>query len=464
MFTSLRAVGLLPSLPISARILRHISGTEQPLAIFPRSTKPQRPIGTFLKPSTATTVRSGALTDTVPLIDLEHVGPWGELVKNEVENLTGTRIKFNQDQLITTKLRPYLQKTILLPEGPDWHGSPEWLSLNVNKDLIRPKLLFYIFQNTNYIKLAPYFSTGKEHPRISLDILNRMTIPQLALDEQDEILRELDPLYEEAASARAKVSRIREAIDPYFEARFGLDPHEINPSSEKKGLQVALSQIAEGKDLRFSYRYHSPSVRMARTKLAKLSRYRLRELLSEPAVLGDSISPEDYDSSTGYTYASMVAVKRWRFETSELNDVSEEYYNLHSQKHLQRGDVVMARSGEGTIGKVGWVDTQVKSVCADFVIRIRPDPKRLLPGFLYFILMSSYYQHLVYGEKKGLGNNTNIFPNQLHDFPIIEASVSEQEKIVASLMDVVAVSDQNMQTAITLEEQIDRRLCEAMSR
>lgn len=33
-------------------------------------------------------------------------------------------------------------------------------------------------------------------------------------------------------------------------------------------------------------------------------------------------------------------------------------------------------------------------------------------------------------NKKGLGNNTNIFPNNLQDFPFPDLSLTEQEKIV----------------------------------
>ena len=36
-------------------------------------------------------------------------------------------------------------------------------------------------------------------------------------------------------------------------------------------------------------------------------------------------------------------------------------------------------------------------------------------------------------NKKGLGNNTNIFPNQLMEFPIIDISVEKQKKIVKEI-------------------------------
>ena len=90
----------------------------------------------------------------------------------------------------------------------------------------------------------------------------------------------------------------------------------------------------------------------------------------------------------------------------------------------------MARSGEGTIGKVALVPKDVEGICADFTMRVRFDPKLCLPDFAHFYLMSKYFQHAVYGEKKGLGNNTNIFPVQLREMPFIDIPLMEQRTVV----------------------------------
>ena len=42
---------------------------------------------------------------------------------------------------------------------------------------------------------------------------------------------------------------------------------------------------------------------------------------------------------------------------------------------------------------------------------------------------------MIESNKKGLGNNTNIFPSQIREFPLPDISISEQEKIVSKLKD-----------------------------
>lgn len=189
----------------------------------------------------------------------------------------------------------------------------------------------------------------------------------------------------------------------------------------------------------------------------------MRDFLSGPAVLGDSVSPENYDSGSGRLYLSMVAVKHWRLDTSNLNEISEDYYQEHASKGVLAGDVLMARSGEGTIGKVGYALSDTGGICADFMIRMRPKSDIIRPAFLYYSLVSNYYQRLIYGEKKGLGNNTNIFPNQIHEFPIIDVCIADQDTIIRDLNAIVAKFDADILKARRLRNEIEFHLVKAMS-
>ena len=52
------------------------------------------------------------------------------------------------------------------------------------------------------------------------------------------------------------------------------------------------------------------------------------------------------------------------------------------------------------------------------------------------MLMSAHYQTLISAEKKGLGNNTNIFPIQIDAFPMINADLNVQGEIVRDIGEV----------------------------
>jgi type I restriction enzyme S subunit len=402
------------------------------------------------------------LDEPALLIDLENVGPYGEITSPAtVDAIGSSRVRFQQDQLITTQLRPYLLKVTAPPANAI--GSPEWISLRLNEDLIRPRFLFYLLTTARYSSLATTLSSGKQHPRISADTLRAIEIPSLSLREQDELIAELDPLLAESFELLNGLEGIRGVIDRVFLAEFGLDPGDLTRLPADRSFAVRLADVAANRDARFSYKYHSPSVKRAIERLSALPHRPLREVLAEPACLGDSVSPDDYRQGTGRYYVSMVALKRWSFEVDGLAEVSDDYYDQHTLKHVEPDDILMARSGEGTIGKVALVPEGVSGVCADFVIRMRPNRSEIRPGFLRYCLTSSFYQHVIYGEKKGLGNNTNIFPNQLHEFPLISVSLEDQERICRELDAALLASEQALAAAKTLRSDIQDILENALT-
>ena len=76
-------------------------------------------------------------------------------------------------------------------------------------------------------------------------------------------------------------------------------------------------------------------------------------------------------------------------------------------------------------------DEEINGIFADFTQRIR------LSGFdplcAYYYFRSEFFQYLVYTHKKGLGNNTNIFPSQIREFPIPNWDSQKQAQVVEKI-------------------------------
>lgn len=71
-------------------------------------------------------------------------------------------------------------------------------------------------------------------------------------------------------------------------------------------------------------------------------------------------------------------------------------------------------------------------MCADFIIRIRLK-EDVNKKFMYYYMRSFLFQLYVEREKKGLGNNTNIFPKQINRIPVVCMSQKQQHRIVSIL-------------------------------
>ena len=176
--------------------------------------------------------------------------------------------------------------------------------------------------------------------------------------------------------------------------------------------------------------------------------------MAEPIVLGASISPGDYSEDGEYQYISMATIKNWIFDSESANYVSKEYSDSKVAKTVRKNDIILARSGEGTIGKVALIDDDnVNGVFADFTMRIRL--KDYNPEFAYYYFRTSYFQYLIEIYKKGLGNNTNIFPIVIQDFPLIDISLDEQQRIVDEIHSEIAKQEDIKKQIADLRNQID---------
>lgn len=190
-------------------------------------------------------------------------------------------------------------------------------------------------------------------------------------------------------------------------------------------------------------------------ELNRLTTKRIKHFLSEPIVLGASVSPSDYDNSGDYCYISMATIKTWRFDEKGANTVSNSYAELKLAKTVRKNDIILTRSGEGTIGKVALIeDEDLKGIFADFTMRIRL--KDYNPEFAYYYFRTTFFQYLIEIYKKGLGNDTNIFPIVVREFPFIDISTSEQDRIVEEIHAEIAQQEKLKADISELQKQIDQ--------
>ena len=381
-YSSLARVARLPALRTGAPALRHLARDGDIWSLVPESALPQASIGELSLPLTSSVVKKGLLNEAASQIDLEHVGRWGVVSSyTEVTEVGSDKLRFGNADLLTTKLRPYLGKTIL-NTFEDAIGTTEWIPLRIDPQRLRPKLLFHLMQTTRYKDLASLFMSGKEHPRISPDMLARFRVPlPPSLDDQDALVAQLDAMDAEARTIEEQIGSPQRVVSEAFERHFGLSLDDLAAMREKTMSFLGLVDCAGNRDARFSFKFHCPSGKFAADRIRALTSKRLRDYIQEPIVLGASVSPNDYTEGTGKLYASMATLKRWAFDAEAANEVSNDYTSSNAAKAFTKDDILMARSGEGTIGKLALIGDDVEGICADFTMRIRVNASKLLPAF-----------------------------------------------------------------------------------
>jgi type I restriction enzyme S subunit len=155
-------------------------------------------------------------------------------------------------------------------------------------------------------------------------------------------------------------------------------------------------------------------------------------VLEMPITDGPHETPKLFDDGIPFISAEAVSGGEIDFE-QKRGYISEEYYHECCKKYIpQRDDIYMIKSG-ATTGRIAMVKTdEVFTIWSPLAV-FRADNKRITPQFLFYALMSDYYQRQVqlnwsYGTQQNIGMRT------LEKLKIALPPIDEQEKIVTEIV------------------------------
>jgi len=356
--------------------------------------------------------------------------------KEEEENYykkieKGDIICAEKNNILIAKVRPNLKKYVLMDgENQKYFYTSAFVHL-VPKRL--NKILYYSFRTIFYENLIAISRQGKGYPTLKENDFYYLKFDKKIIDKlskkQDQIIAEIEPIEKKIKELKSQITPPQEIINKVFVREFKFDLKKFEELKKIKNYYLELSKFADNRDIRQSVKFHREGGAFVISQLKKVTDKRIKHFLAEPIVLGKGVSPSNYDDNGDYFYISMANIKNWKFESDDTRLVSREYSRKNLNKTVSKDDILIARSGEGTIGKVAVIDDEdIQGIFADFTMRIRL--KNYNPLFAYYYFRTDYFQYLIEVNKKGLGNNTNIFPGQIQEFPMIDIPLKSQQKIV----------------------------------
>lgn len=312
--------------------------------------------------------------------------------------------------------------------------------IRVNKDLLLEKYLVLYMQSSLCKDYFRSVETGKTIKNLAQSYISNMPVFVPSKNVQTDIIKKATPILDDIQTLKTTVIPISAIIDKVMETYFKYDYDKFN-SLKKKIFSSSLSQYGNNVDIRFSAKFHRPAGEFVYQELLSRPNKKIKKCLIIPMITGQGIETTDYDESGNYAYISMADISSWELDIPNIKYVSDDYAMRKLTKKIKGlktpvsteiaiNDIVMMRSGEGGIGKVAVIKDDVKGIFCDFIIRMRFDESVINPEFAYLYFRSQYFQYLIEINKKGLGNNTNIFPNQVQEFPIPDIELSEQQKII----------------------------------
>ena len=343
----------------------------------------------------------------------------------------GDIIKAKENDILLSKVRPNLKKYILInSDNKDFYYTSAFIHLKPKK---LNKILYYALRSIFHEGLIAISRQGKGYPTLKEDDFYYLKFDKSIIDKfiekENQIVDQIEPIEKKTKVLKAEIEQPQEIINRVFAREFGFNLKKFEELRKIKNYYLNLSSFANNKDIRQSVKFHREAGQFIIKELKKITNKKIKDFISEPIVLGKGISPLNYDDNGDYFYISMANIKNWKFESEDSKLVSVEYANQNQNKTIAKDDILIARSGEGTIGKVAIInDERLKGIFADFTMRIRLTNYN--PLFAYYYFRTEYFQYLIEVNKKGLGNNTNIFPSQIQELPMIDIDLKAQQKIV----------------------------------
>jgi restriction endonuclease S subunit len=239
--------------------------------------------------------------------------------------------------------------------------------------------------------------------------LAALRLPELAQDQQHEVLRKVIAVETKISAARARLRQPTDIINEILCEAFGYPLSEHRQRERERQFTRQVSDFGTGFTLRSSVKFHHPDYELTDTFFTRVRHERVKAYLAVPIRLGVTLTRDAMADDGEAFYVHPNSLKRQkRIDPKDCHRITLDYYEKNrGRSGLRVGDVLINRSGEA-LGKVGLFDSDEPCLFSDFTMRVRFNDK-MNPLFAWYFFRSLIFQSQVEREKRGL-SLPNIFP------------------------------------------------------
>lgn len=157
-------------------------------------------------------------------VGFEHINPVSIYLTShgEINSVVSAKAKFNKGNILYGKIRPYLRKSVIAPEGG--LCSSDLIVLEVNPD-ISPVVIATILTSSYFSRIAMNSAKGTKMPRADWSVLKITKIPKIYKDKSDNFCKIFESVFTQRKIFEKKIkqlSRIRNSIVSGVEVLNGL--------------------------------------------------------------------------------------------------------------------------------------------------------------------------------------------------------------------------------------------------
>lgn len=270
------------------------------------------------------------------------------------DDLNGSIIQFDTDNVLYSKLRPNLNKVVIPDRGG--FATSEMLPLKPNASVLCREYLAAYLRSDSFVSWAVSKTAGAKMPRLGTKVLLDKEIPLPPLEEQRRIADLLDKVSDLIAKRRVQLDK----LDLLVKARF-VEIFENGPKTEK----VLLGDI------------------------------------SEFVTVGIANSATHAYAKSGVAMLRNQNIKENYLDDSDLIFIKKEFADKYKTKSLKKNDILVIRTGYPGIACLVPAQYEGAQTFTTLIVRLK-DCSRINPNFICHYINSSHGKAYVEGTKVGV--------------------------------------------------------------
>lgn len=432
--------------------------------LFPRAKVECHTFKYALLPFNRRVAKKGELDTELELIELDDVEKaTGQILSSSrVTELQSAKLLFGTADVLTTRLRPNLGKTILNDQSRVLGGTTEWIPLKLNYERLHPLVAKWYLLSSRYVNNAGRLLSGKEHPRVDESDIFALRIPFPSKAVQQSLVKKISAIETEISKARIGLRDQQSVIDEVICSEFRYPLREHLEREREKEFIAPFHAMTAAFTLRSSAKFHHPSFDLITQFFAHTPYERVKRFLSVPIRLGATAKKGDFVEDGAAYYVHPGATKRQAvIAIEDCYQVPEEFYAATQRRFgLRREDVIINRSGEA-LGKVAFWDSDEPAVASDFTMRVRFDKARMNPRFSWYFFRSVIFQAQIQRELRG-SSVPNIFPPEVEQMIVVSCEKARQDEIADSISAELQRRDGTLQSIVSGQAKIAALIDEAI--
>ena len=363
-----------------------------------------------VSPSTKNIERQGAWLLNLDMVE-QQTGRVIEYKYVGEDDLNGSIIQFDTENVLYSKLRPNLNK-VVLPQK-DGFSTSELLPLRPDARVLNRDYLAVFLRSDSFVTWAVSKTAGAKMPRLGTKDLMNAEIPVPTIEQQKKIAEKFKKLEQLISLRKQQLAKLDELVKARFVEMFGTFP--ANPFRWSIGkIQDVVSDV----------RYGS----------------------SRPAVEGGKYP---YLRMNNITYSGELDLR----DTKQIDIPDSEL----DKCTVRRGDVLFNRTNsKELVGKTCVYNRDELMVLAGFVIRVRIN-ERIRPEVLSAFLNMDFSKRMLIGMCKTAIGQANINAKELQNIDLYIPPIELQDQFV-TLKNKIDQQKQTVQQSLEKLELLKKAL------